>query len=95
MSVPYTPQAKADPYGSVGKSPLQMAAEHGHLEVARLLLEAKADLNESGDGRSPLQIACERGHVKVRHGETPEGSEGQVLGSGLANSWDMWFRQAK
>ena len=43
-----------------------MAAERGHLEVARLLVEAKADLNSTSRyGRSPLQIACERGHLKA------------------------------
>ena len=46
---------------------LCFAAKCGSLKCARLLLEAKADLNKSDEqlGRTPLHWACARGHVNV------------------------------
>ena len=39
-----------------------VAAEKGHLEVARLLLDAKADKDKATDnGATPLFIAAENG----------------------------------
>ncbi|CAJ1385119.1 unnamed protein product, partial [Effrenium voratum] len=61
-------------------SPLHFAAEHGHDEVARLLLEANADRNKvarcllqadaaldktEDDRRTPLHFAAENGHDEV------------------------------
>ncbi|EOD06912.1 hypothetical protein EMIHUDRAFT_359327 [Emiliania huxleyi CCMP1516] len=42
-----------------------MACQNGHLEVARLLLEAGGAVNQAKeDGATPLYIACERGQLE-------------------------------
>ena len=49
-----------------GSTPLHIAAEHGRLSVAKLLLERGADpkkVNEDGD--TPLSLARENGHQEV------------------------------
>ncbi|OLQ09359.1 Ankyrin-1 [Symbiodinium microadriaticum] len=47
-------------------APLLIASERGHLEVARLLLEAKADKEKVDDtGATPLFIAADMAHLEV------------------------------
>ena len=47
-------------------APLLIASERGHLEVARLLLDAKANIDKAkNDGTTPLLIAAENGHLEV------------------------------
>ena len=47
---------------------LMLAAEKGHLEVARLLLEAGADKNCChDDGRNVLMLAADAGRLEVLH----------------------------
>ena len=50
-------------------APLLFAADNGHLEVARLLLEAGADANISENtvfnDATPLILACQNGHFQV------------------------------
>ena len=47
-------------------TPLHIAAVQGHLEVAHLLLEAKADKEKAVyDGATPLLIAAHLGHLEV------------------------------
>jgi ankyrin repeat protein len=49
-----------------GCTPLHIACENGHIEVARLLVEAGADKDKvSTDGSTPLYVACEQGHIEV------------------------------
>ena len=49
-----------------GATPLFVAAHRGHLEVARLLLHAKANMEKAkNDGDTPLSIAAHRGHLEV------------------------------
>lgn len=49
-----------------GDSPLQAAAEHGNLELVRLLLDEGADPNlASANGWPALTIAAERGHINI------------------------------
>ncbi|CAE6911942.1 Ankrd17 [Symbiodinium natans] len=51
-----------------GMSPLGMAACCGHIEVAQLLLEAEAWINEiDHDGNTPLTCAAYRGHNDMVH----------------------------
>ena len=47
---------------------LMLAADNGHLEVARLLLEAGADKNCcDDDGMTALLLAADKGHLEVAH----------------------------
>eukprot|EP00929_Paragymnodinium_shiwhaense_P058707 TRINITY_DN29411_c0_g1_i4.p1 TRINITY_DN29411_c0_g1~~TRINITY_DN29411_c0_g1_i4.p1 ORF type:complete len:581 (-),score=163.58 TRINITY_DN29411_c0_g1_i4:70-1812(-) len=49
-----------------GVTPLDRAAKTGNLEVAKLLVEAKANLDvKRKDGRSPVHTAAESGHREV------------------------------
>ena len=61
------------PYGA---TLLYMAAEHGHLEVVRALLEAGADLNQANtDGDTPLCIAAQCGRKEVVRALLEAGAE--------------------
>ena len=49
-----------------GATPLYVAAQRGHLDVVRTLLEAGADANKASDGgHSPLYFAAQNGRVDV------------------------------
>ncbi|KAF0717653.1 Aste57867_2175 [Aphanomyces stellatus] len=49
-----------------GESPLFIASQNGHIEVATLLLANGADVNQDDKyGWSPLSIASQQGHVEV------------------------------
>ena len=56
-----------DPIQEVtGTTPLHLAAEHGHMEVIRILLEHKADKDKSSPhGLTPLRLAALNGHTEV------------------------------
>ena len=62
-----------------GWTPLLAASDKGHVEVAQLLLEYKAFVDESLDGvlLTALHLACRGGHkdvvdVLLRHGASPD-----------------------
>jgi len=49
-----------------GNTPLHLAAEHGFLDVARLLLEHGADVNAIGkSGWTPLHVAAVNGRMAI------------------------------
>ena len=49
-----------------GCTPLFIACQYGHLEVARLLVEKGADMDKANDaGATPLFLACRKGHLEV------------------------------
>jgi ankyrin repeat protein len=51
---------------SSGWTSLHRAAHYGLIEVSRLLLQYKADINaHDNEGRAPLHLAVERKHVNV------------------------------
>ena len=57
--------AEADP-SSLSKSPMNVAAERGHLGVVQLLLEAGADKDAAkADGVTALMAAALKGHLEV------------------------------
>ncbi|CAE7273585.1 Ankyrin repeat domain-containing protein 29 [Symbiodinium microadriaticum] len=60
-------QARHDPNlaDPLGMTPLAAASHGGHVETARLLLEAEADINVSSNGVTPLMFACRRGYNEV------------------------------
>ena len=46
--------------------PLYAACSHGHVDVARLLLDNGAEVDRAQkDGATPLHIACQNGHVEA------------------------------
>ncbi|KAI1847679.1 hypothetical protein JX265_013939 [Neoarthrinium moseri] len=56
-----------DARDSVGRTPLSWAAENGHIEVVKLLLETEqveVDSKDNG-GQTPLSWAAENGHIEV------------------------------
>ena len=59
-------RARAVPTPSGAMSPLLFAAREGNLAMARLLLEAKADINlPSANGSSPLVVAITNNHIQL------------------------------
>ncbi|PTB63395.1 ankyrin repeat protein, partial [Trichoderma citrinoviride] len=49
-----------------GRTPLSYAAEHGHLAVVAILMEANAlPFTEDSDRRTPLSYAAGEGHISV------------------------------
>ena len=51
---------------NMGATPLYIAAQNGHLEVARLLLDATADKDKAMNmGATPLFVAAQNGHLEV------------------------------
>ena len=50
-----------------GTTPLLIAAQNGHLEVVRFLVEsgAKKDQCTIDDGSTPLRVAAQKGHLEV------------------------------
>eukprot|EP00438_Fugacium_kawagutii_P006921 Skav203587 [mRNA] locus=scaffold935:183111:184076:+ [translate_table: standard] len=49
-----------------GKTPLRLAAQNGHFEAVRDLINADADLDQATeDGTTPLHIAAQNGHYDV------------------------------
>ena len=52
--------------GNTGIAPIYVAAQYGHLRLARLLLEAGADKDAArSNGTTPLLIAAGNGHLEV------------------------------
>ncbi|EOD36786.1 hypothetical protein EMIHUDRAFT_351844 [Emiliania huxleyi CCMP1516] len=49
-----------------GTTPLFMACQNNHPEIARLLLEAGVAMDQADeDGATPLLVACQNGHLEV------------------------------
>ena len=48
-----------------GYSALSVACFKGHVGVAELLLDARADLTHVAEGDKPLTLACRRGRLQV------------------------------
>ncbi len=48
-----------------GATPLWIAAQNGHLEVLKMLLDKGANLNVDAQGLTPLRVAEKRGHTEI------------------------------
>eukprot|EP00035_Acanthoeca_spectabilis_P000982 m.76680 g.76680 ORF g.76680 m.76680 type:complete len:983 (-) comp10547_c0_seq2:50-2998(-) len=48
-----------------GKSPLALAAEHGHVDVVNFLLDQGATVNVPSPGQPPLYLAARKNHVQI------------------------------
>ena len=58
--------AAIDQARNTGFTPLYIACQEGHLDVARLLLETGAAVNQAHvSGATPLFIACIEGHLEI------------------------------
>ena len=61
-------KADVDKVDDKGCTPLIMAAQNGHMEVVRFLVEeGKADVDKAttDDGSTPLLLAAQKGHTEV------------------------------
>ena len=60
------PAKSKDQAQNSGATPLWVAAENGHLDVVRHLVEGGADKDQAKiSGATPLHIAAENGHLDV------------------------------
>ena len=49
-----------------GATPLYIASENGHLEIVKLLIKSKAQINQNCvNGWAPIHIAAAKGHFEV------------------------------
>ena len=64
-----------NPKNNHGRTTLHLAAEHGHLEICKLICENISSLNSRNDcGRTPLHQAAIEGHLEFsRHAAAREG----------------------
>jgi len=54
------------PHCGLGRTPLLIACQEGHLEVARLLIDRGADKEKAtNNGNTPLHLACYDGNLEV------------------------------
>ncbi len=66
-----------------GFTPLLFAARNGHTDLARLLVNAGADINlAAGNGASPLVIAAHSGHGDLAIMLLEQGAEPNAMGAG-------------
>ena len=68
-----------------GYTPLLFCARHGHVEAAKILLGAGADVNDRGpDGVSVLVIAAHSGHVELVEHLLKAGADVNAMDAGYA-----------
>ncbi len=78
-----TSPAGATHFDAGGFTPLLFAARHGDVESARLLLNAGADVDESGaDGNSALVLAAMSGHPRLAEFLLARGANPNAAGAG-------------
>ena len=59
-------RSRAVPSPSGGMTPLLFAAREGHLDMARFLIESRADVNlSSANGTGPLVVAITNNHIEL------------------------------
>lgn len=69
-------QASPNLQNEKGKTPLHLAAEHGHAKIASLLLEKNIDINQADhNGQTALHIAALNGHQEMTRLLIKEGAD--------------------
>ncbi|BAY85320.1 ankyrin repeat-containing protein [Calothrix parasitica NIES-267] len=58
-------EGKIDNTYNIIESSLYSASEGGNVEIAKIFIEMKAQLNSFGESGKPLMIAAEKGHIDV------------------------------
>ncbi len=76
--------AEVDPPGIA--TPLYFAAQSGHLEISKMLLEAGADPSALSQWGTPLHIAARRGHVEIVRALLDQGSDSNAKGGDYLNT---------
>jgi ankyrin repeat protein len=80
-----TSPAGATHFGAGGFTPLLFAARHGDVASARLLLNAGADVDETGaDGNSALVLATMSGHPRLAEFLLARGADPNADGAGYS-----------
>lgn len=51
--------------GNYGPTALYIACEKGHLDIVKLLIEKKANINAASSSHTALGIACENNHIEI------------------------------
>ena len=80
-----TSPAGATHFGAGGFTPLLFAARHGDVDSARLLLNAGADVDDTGaDGNSALALATISGHPRLAEFLLARGADPNAAGAGYS-----------
>ena len=78
-----TSPAGAEHFDAGGFTPLLFAARHGDVDSARLLLDAGADVNDTGaDGNGALALAAMSGHPRLAEFLLARGADPNAAGAG-------------
>ena len=55
-----------NPKNNVGSTPLHLAAQSGHLDICKIIIDNIDDVSpEDNNGRTPLYIAAQNGHLGI------------------------------
>ena len=74
----------------MGDLTLHFAAQLGHLEIVRLLVEVGADKDQADNqGATPMHIAAEEGHLDIVRFFLESGADSDRSTNQGATAWDL------